>query len=68
MRHLAAYLMLVIGGKAAPSAGDIKGVLDAAGVASDDADIDRLLAAVADKVMNATRQPDNQTVAVSSAL
>jgi hypothetical protein len=49
-KHVAAYLMLVLGGNASPAAADIKNVLDAAGIASDDSDIERLLAAVDGKV------------------
>ncbi len=49
-KHVAAYLMLVLGGNASPAAADIKNVLDAAGIASDDSDIERLLAAVEGKV------------------
>jgi hypothetical protein len=50
MRHLAAYLLLVLGGKATPSAADIKGVLSAAGIDASDDDIGRLLPALAGKV------------------
>ncbi len=50
MRHVAAYLMLLIGGNAAPTAANIKSVLDAAGIAGDDADIEKLLASVEGKV------------------
>ena len=39
MRHLAAYLLLQIGGNASPSADDIKKVLGSVGI---DADEDRL--------------------------
>jgi large subunit ribosomal protein LP2 len=53
MRHLAAYLLLVLGGNASPSAADIKSVLSAAGIEADDADIGRLLPAVEGKDLNA---------------
>eukprot|EP00178_Gracilaria_changii_P010149 TRINITY_DN2957_c0_g3_i1.p3 TRINITY_DN2957_c0_g3~~TRINITY_DN2957_c0_g3_i1.p3 ORF type:complete len:111 (+),score=43.90 TRINITY_DN2957_c0_g3_i1:29-361(+) len=43
MRHLAAYLLLVLGGKEKPTADDIKGVLKAAGIDGDDARIATLI-------------------------
>ena len=43
MRHLAAYLLLVLGGKAAPTAAEVKAVLAAAGIEGDDARIATLL-------------------------
>ncbi len=43
MRHLAAYLLLVLGGKAAPTAADVKAVLAAAGIEGDDARIAALI-------------------------
>jgi len=39
MKHLAAYLLLGLGGNTSPSADDIKGVLSSVGI---DADEDRL--------------------------
>ena len=36
MRHLAAYLLLVVGGNESPSAADVKTLLQSAGVESDD--------------------------------
>jgi ribosomal protein L12E/L44/L45/RPP1/RPP2 len=50
MRHVAAYLLLVLGGKAAPTAEDVKGVLDAAGVAADDNQLSTLISALEGKV------------------
>jgi ribosomal protein L12E/L44/L45/RPP1/RPP2 len=50
MRHVAAYLLLVLGGKAAPTAEDVKGVLDAAGVAADDNQLSQLISALEGKV------------------
>eukprot|EP01084_Bolivina_argentea_P310604 537512_1 len=43
MRHAAAYLMLVLGGNASPSAADVKKVLAAAGVEADDTQVDLLI-------------------------
>lgn len=36
MKHLAAYLLLSLGGNTAPSAKDIKAVLDSVGIEADD--------------------------------
>ena len=43
MKHLAAYLLLNIGGNTSPSASDIKGVLDSVGIDADDDRLDKLL-------------------------
>lgn len=50
MKHIAAYLMLVVGGNAAPTADDVKNVLSAAGVDANEDDLGRLLTAVDGKV------------------
>ncbi|KAI1796640.1 ribosomal protein 60S [Ganoderma leucocontextum] len=43
MRHLAAYLLLQIGGNASPSAADIKKVLGAVGVEADGDRLEKLI-------------------------
>lgn len=43
MRHIAAYLLLQIGGNANPSAEDIKRVLAAVGIEADDARLTKLI-------------------------
>ena len=43
MRHLAAYLLLVVGGNATPTAADVTAVLDKAGIEVDSARLDQLL-------------------------
>lgn len=53
MRYIAAYLLLVLGGKAAPTAADIKAVLAAAGIQGDDARIAALLKEVEGKDLQA---------------
>jgi large subunit ribosomal protein LP2 len=50
MKHLAAYLLLVLGGNASPSEGDISKLLKSAGVESDSEAVGRLLEAVKGKV------------------
>ena len=44
MKHLAAYLLLGLGGNTSPSAKDIKGVLSSVGIDADDERLDKLLA------------------------
>jgi large subunit ribosomal protein LP2 len=44
MRHLAAYLLLVIGGNAAPTKEDITTLLAKTGIEGDDERLDQLLA------------------------
>ena len=43
MRYIAAYLLLQIGGKAAPTAGDIKSVLGSVGIDADEERLSKLL-------------------------
>jgi hypothetical protein len=50
MRHLAAYLLLVLGGNATPSVDDITNVVVAAGGAVDDAAVEALLGDLEGKV------------------
>jgi large subunit ribosomal protein LP2 len=44
MRHLAAYMLLVTGGNASPSAQDVKDLLSKAGISADDERLTTLLA------------------------
>lgn len=54
MKHLAAYLLLGLGGNTSPSAEDVKGVLSSVGI---DADPDRL-----DKLITELEGKDLQEV------
>jgi large subunit ribosomal protein LP2 len=49
MRHLAAYLLLVAGGNAAPSAADVKNLLSKSNVAVDDERLAQLISELAGK-------------------
>ena len=49
MRHVAAYLLLVLSGNAAPTADDVKGVLAAADIEADDAQLTRLITSLEGK-------------------
>lgn len=43
MKHLAAYLLLGLGGNTSPSASDVKKVLDSVGIEADDDRLDKLI-------------------------
>lgn len=43
MKHMAAYLLLGLGGNTSPSAEDIKGVLSSVGIEADDERLNTLL-------------------------
>ncbi|CAF9920145.1 60S acidic ribosomal protein P2 [Imshaugia aleurites] len=44
MKHLAAYLLLGLGGNTSPSANDVKGVLESVGIDADEERLDKLIA------------------------
>ncbi|RSL71169.1 60S acidic ribosomal protein P2 [Fusarium duplospermum] len=43
MKHLAAYLLLTLGGNDSPSAADIKAVLESVGIEADDSRLETLI-------------------------
>ncbi|OAX43927.1 hypothetical protein K503DRAFT_610289 [Rhizopogon vinicolor AM-OR11-026] len=53
MRHIAAYLLLQIGGNASPSAGDVQKVLNAVGIESDEDRLEKLISELDGKDINA---------------
>jgi len=53
MRHIAAYLLLQIGGNASPSASDVKKVLSAVGIEAEDDRLDKLIEELSGKDINA---------------
>lgn len=53
MRHIAAYLLLVLGGNESPSADDVKKVLSSAGVEVDEDRLSKLLSSLEGKVRDA---------------
>lgn len=55
MRHIAAYLLLQIGGNTSPSAADVKKVLSAVGIEADDERLDKLISELKGKDVNAVR-------------
>ncbi|POS73801.1 60S acidic ribosomal protein P2 [Diaporthe helianthi] len=52
MKHLAAYLLLVQGGKEKPSADDVKKVLDSVGIEADSDRLSKLLSELEGKDIN----------------
>ncbi|KAJ8587328.1 ribosomal protein 60S [Rhizopogon salebrosus TDB-379] len=53
MRHIAAYLLLQIGGNASPSAADVQKVLAAVGIEADDERLEKLISELDGKDVNA---------------
>mmetsp|Transcript_14913 Transcript_14913/g.27699 ORF Transcript_14913/g.27699 Transcript_14913/m.27699 type:complete len:113 (+) Transcript_14913:108-446(+) len=52
MKHMAVYLMLVLGGNASPTADDVKSALSAVGVESDDERLTALISELSGKDLN----------------
>lgn len=52
MKHLAAYLLLGLGGNSSPSADDVKGVLSSVGIDADDDRLSKLLEELDGKDIN----------------
>jgi large subunit ribosomal protein LP2 len=52
MRHIAAYLLLQIGGNASPSAADVSKVLAAVGIDADESRLDTLISELKGKDIN----------------
>lgn len=57
MKHLAAYLLLGVGGNASPSAKDVKKVLAAVGIEADDDRLKQLISELEGKDINEVRFP-----------
>ncbi|KAG2157840.1 ribosomal protein 60S [Suillus bovinus] len=53
MRHIAAYLLLQIGGNASPSADEVKKVLSAVGIEADEDRLEKLISELEGKDINA---------------
>ena len=52
MKHLAAYLLLGLGGNSSPSAADVKKVLDSVGIEADDERLNTLISELEGKDIN----------------
>lgn len=57
MKHLAAYLLLGLGGNTSPSAADVKAVLESVGVEADSDRLDKLIAELEGKDIQEVRLP-----------
>jgi ribosomal protein L12E/L44/L45/RPP1/RPP2 len=55
MKHLAAYLLLTLGGNTSPSASDVKEVLESVGIEADSERLDKLLSELEGKDINEVR-------------
>lgn len=55
MRHIAAYLLLQIGGNASPSAADVKKVLGAVGIEADEERLEKLVSELEGKDISQVR-------------
>ncbi|CAO2656923.1 Nn.00g057260.m01.CDS01 [Neocucurbitaria sp. VM-36] len=52
MKHLAAYLLLGLGGNTSPSASDVKAVLESVGIEADDERLEKLISELEGKDIN----------------
>ncbi|KAK1239038.1 60s acidic ribosomal domain-containing protein [Trichoderma austrokoningii] len=52
MKHLAAYLLLTLGGNASPSAEDVKAVLSSVGIEAEDERLEKLISELSGKDVN----------------
>ena len=52
MKHLAAYLLLGLGGNTSPSAADVKAVLESVGIEADESRLDTLISELEGKDIN----------------
>ncbi|KAA8616822.1 60S acidic ribosomal protein P2 [Pyrenophora tritici-repentis] len=52
MKHLAAYLLLGLGGNTSPSAADVKAVLESVGIEADSDRLDKLISELEGKDIN----------------
>lgn len=56
MKHLAAYLLLGLGGNTSPSAKDVKAVLSSVGIDADDERLDKLISELEGKDLQDVRE------------
>ncbi|KAL8691382.1 MAG: hypothetical protein Q9218_003376 [Villophora microphyllina] len=63
MKHLAAYLLLGLGGNTSPSAEDVKGVLSSVGIDADEERLDKLIKELEGKDLQELIQEGSQKLA-----
>lgn len=59
MKHLAAYLLLGLGGNTEPSADDVKGVLESVGIDADEDRLEKLISELKGKDLQEVRTPSH---------
>ncbi len=59
MKHLAAYLLLGLGGNTSPSASDVKEVLESVGIEADDERLSKLVSELKGKNISEVRHGEN---------
>lgn len=59
MKHLAAFLLLGLGGNTSPSASDVKEVLESVGIEADEGRLEKLLSELEGKDINEVRLVEN---------
>lgn len=68
MKHLAAYLLLGLGGNASPSAEDVKSVLESVGIEADDERLSKLISELEGKDINEVRWIETSSLRFASAV
>ncbi|KAG5190490.1 60s acidic ribosomal protein-domain-containing protein [Tribonema minus] len=63
MRHLAVYMMLVLGGNASPSAEDVTKALSSVGIEADEARLSQLIAEMEGKDLNEVMEAGKKKLA-----
>ncbi|EST08868.1 Ribosomal protein L10/L12 [Kalmanozyma brasiliensis GHG001] len=63
MKHIAAYLLLTLGGKESPSAADIKSLLETVGIEAESERLDKLIEELQGKDINELIAEGNQKLA-----
>ncbi|KAL1795104.1 ribosomal protein P2 [Alternaria dauci] len=63
MKHLAAYLLLGLGGNTSPSAADVKAVLESVGIEADSDRLDKLISELEGKDINELIQSGSEKLA-----
>ena len=67
MKHLAAYCLLVLGGKAAPSKKDVEDLLKASGVTADSASLDIMMSRLEGKSLPELMKEGSKSLAAMPA-
>ncbi len=66
MKHVAAYLLCVLGGKASPTAADVKAILASVDAKVDDAALNKVISELAGKDLEALIAEGNKKIATAA--